>query len=106
MSHDFLNFSSLNHPLKSYPSFVGGKGAAIVSPYITLLIFETVLPPFELKVTVYFKSLNTHLAYNIVSDVTTSVAKSHLLIQSASLYQPSKIYPSFVGILGSSIVLL
>ena len=43
----------------------------------------------------------THFAYTVVFSVTVSAEKFHLVVKSASLYQPTKIYPAFVGFVGA-----
>ena len=45
-----------------------------------------------------------HFANNVVSPVIVSVAKMNFFVNSASLYQPAKVYPVLVGSVGFAIV--
>ena len=87
--------SSVYQSLNIYPSFVGVGNSPYSSPYVTsFVVLSTVASSPGLNVIVYFDP--THFAVNSVLSVISTFAVSSIFV--APLYQPSKSYPSFVGV--------
>ena len=65
----------------------------------------TSLPPLLLNVTVYlFEISSIHFAYTVISAFTNVLlVNSFPSLHAASVYQPSNVYPAFVGAVGKII---
>jgi hypothetical protein len=96
ISVDFIRFpSSVYHPSKSYPSFVGSGNSPYVCPYVTSLEFCSSVTPFPSNVIVYLFA--SHCVYNVIS--LSGIYDVSIFVPPFScVNQPLNVYPSFVGI--------
>ena len=93
----------MNHPTKLYPVLLASGNSPYVPLYSTSLVLGLTLPPFALKVTVYFFAL--YFGYNLILPSSGNFSFSpNSSVKSSSLYQPSKSYPSLSGLGKVSIV--
>ena len=79
-----------------YPVFVGVGNSPYVSPYVTsFVLFSNVASSPESNVIVYL--IPDHFAFNVKFSNISTISVASILFSFVS-YQPSKLYPSLVGV--------
>ena len=90
------------HPSKSYPDFTGVGKSPYSSPYVTSFVSgSTVASSPGLNVTVYLFAVQC--AYNVISE-SGIYGVSTFVPSVASVYHPSNVYPSLVGVGNSTLL--